>query len=337
MSIAAAASTTPALPLRPPVERLICASIALPTERMYAQMELIRESAMRHNPPQGIHAVLLYQSGWFIHWAEGPADPVAALMERVRADARHYAQCVVHRSQGQRYLPTPWSMMLGSSTEPANVMGERVQAMRDAVEQGRRFSPTSTIRRLVAPLRLPDMAHRADTDSFHRVGVCSASANEAFDLVHWLGAQHDEPTAQRRFAGEIDMDSASEAVEFLQDGVPCRVIAVSRQGLLHGVRRAFLPDWGCLLLLFGGDTARDNALMDRVREACAGLPITPRLLGIAPDAATHQRMVLAAQQDALDYANLGEASPQDCAAIWRGVRSQLRLIGPPRGSDWATL
>jgi hypothetical protein len=318
------------------VERLICASVATSSARVYEQMEQIRESSLRRNLPLGVHAALLYQSGWFVHWVEGPGTTVRDLLELTRRDRRHHSVRVIHQSRGQRLLLTPWSMMLSPSMEPAADFGLRVLSLRHQMDQSRQFSPTSVIRRLSAPMRLPEARQLDDPEAFHRMGVCSAG-NEAFDLVDWLGVHHREPTARRRFAGERDLDSASDYVEFMHGGYPCRVIAVSRQGLLHGLRRAFLPEWPMFLLLFSGQQRHDDALMSRVAGACSGLPYHPEFLGVAPDMETHERMATLAEAEALTYTCAGVGSSQDMPAVWRAASDHLQQMNAPQTTFWSVL
>jgi hypothetical protein len=316
------------------IDRVVCASMASSTDGMYVQMEKIRSSALRHNRAERVHAVLLYQSGWFVHWFEGPAAAVRALLDRVRQDDRHHSSRVLHHSRGRRFLPTPWSMMLSPSPEPPALFGKRVQDIRQQFEQGLQYAPTSVIRRLSAPMRLVQARHLSDPEAFHRVGAV-ASGNEAFDLVRWLARKHNAPLVTRRFAGEADHDGGSDYVEWMLNQHPCRVIAVARHGLLHGLRRVFLPDWPHLLLLFSGDARRDDALMDRVRLACNGLPQRPELVGAAPDVDTHARMAQAAQSDGLRYFNAGLMSAQDSGAVWHSMNEVLQRFGPPPNSVWA--
>jgi hypothetical protein len=317
----------------PEVERIIRASMATHPPVQYAEMERIRIAAMRHNVRGGIHGALVTQSGWFVHWAEGPGEALTELFERVDCDPRHHTPHVLHRSRGERYLPTRWSMMLSPSAEPFGVFGRRVGQLYQARERGLQFSPTSVMRRLMAPLRIHS-ATADDPESFHRVGVCSADEGRSFDLVRWLADRSNVVPESRRVAGENDLDSSSDYAEFLQDGWPCRVIAVSRAGLTHGLRRAFLPDWPFLLLLFGEDAKRNSALLDRVREAFQGLPVVPHLLGAAADAAVHARMAVACRIARLEYGHLGLFDPRDHQAVWTAVAQRLRENGPPPSSQW---
>jgi hypothetical protein len=315
------------------VERVICASVASSGKSVYWRMEQIRESALRHNLSCGVNAALLYQSGWFVHWMEGPGQTVRELLARTRLDPRHRDPRVIHQSRGQRLLLTPWSMMVSPSEESAEDFGRRVTALRQQMEHGRQYAPTSVIRRLSAPMRLPEALHLTDPESFHRIGVCSAG-NEAFDLVNWLGEHYGEPAARRRFAGERDLDSASDYVEFMHGGYPCRVIAVSRQGLMHGLRRAFLPEWPLFLMLLSGHPRHDDALVSRMADACRGLPYSPDFLGIAPDRETHERMACMAEAQSLKYICAGVGPSQDLPAVWQAASEHLEQMGAPHTTIW---
>lgn len=317
------------------LERVVCASEATPCESMFARMEEIRAAALRHNVAEGVHAALFYQSGWFVYWSEGPAPVLRARIATLRQDERHRNLRVLHHSQGRRYLPTPWSMMLSPSTEPAALVARRVEAARTLYMSGHQVSPMSTVRRIVAPMRLGAAGGELDPEAFHRVGVCAAATDDAFRLVHWLARREGMRIHSRRFAGEQDHDGGSDYVEWMRGPHPCRVIAVARNGLLHGIRRAFLPDWPYVLLLFSGRDKLDDALMDRVRLVCNDLPRRPTLLGVAPDEATLWRMTEAAGLEDLPFIAAGVIDPGDTARVWRVVEEQLDRDGPPQQSEWA--
>ncbi len=316
------------------VERILVASRVAGGDAPYAELERIRQASVRRNQQAEIHAALLCQSGWYVHWAEGPTVALREMMERVARDPRHHDPRMLHHSWGRRYLLTRWSMMLHPSTEPAALFGKRVDEVAAAMEMGRQFSPTSVLRRLSAPLRLRPTGSADDPESFHRVGVCAAEEGRGFDLVRWLGDRHRSMPHNRRMAGEQDLDSATNYVEFMQDGQPCRVIAVSRAGLQHGLRRALLPDWPHLLLLFGHDAHRNTHLIERVRNACLHLPATPDLLGAAPDPGVHERMDAFARATGLRYRPLGVVATDHFDDVWHLVRERLRQVGQPPSSQW---
>jgi hypothetical protein len=316
------------------IDRVVCASLASDTTAVYVQMERIRSSSLRHNGAGHVRAVLVYQSGWFLHWFEGPAAEVRELLDRLGADTRHKELRVLHRSRGRRFLPTAWSMMLSGSPEPAALFGKRVEDLHRQFQAGTQYAPTSVLRRLATPVRIVGQQGPADPEAFHR--ICAvASGNEAFDLVRWLARQHRAGVTTKRVAGESGHDSGSDYVEWMLGEHPCRVIAVARTALLHGLARVFMPDWPHLLLLFSGDERRDDALMDRVRLACHHLPQPPELVGVAPDVASQQRMAHAAHADGLSYHNAGLMAPQDSAAVWHVMEDLLQRFGPPPSSAWA--
>jgi len=258
--------TLPPDPVEEEVARVICASVVSDANNVYATMEDIRDSAMRHNVKQGIHTALLYQSGWFLHWAEGPVGAVSTLFDRVRRDHRHNAQHVVHRSRGRRLLMNAWSMMLSPATENPEAFGERVMAIRTRMQQGSQFSPTSVVRRLLMPMQLKEALELPDPEAYHRVVVCAAAGNGGFDLVKWLAERHGAPRSSRRHAGETDLDSGSEYVDFMHKGHPCRVIAAARSNLSQGLHRSLMPDWEILVALQWRSQARHGPAGARARR-----------------------------------------------------------------------
>jgi FAD-dependent sensor of blue light len=75
-----------------------------------AELDRLLARARVHNGARGITGMLLYVSGSFIQALEGPAAVIAPLMERVRADKRHWhVQRVVDRKVTMRDF-TDWSM-----------------------------------------------------------------------------------------------------------------------------------------------------------------------------------------------------------------------------------
>lgn len=319
------------------VVRVVCASRSLIDSAVFTHMERIRKAALAHNVPDGVHAVLMHQSGWFIYWAEGPLVGVRTTLKHIQRDPRHQAMRVLHRSRGRRYLLTPWSMSISPGIDSTEEFGERVERLTAEIAFGQQYSPTSVIRRLTSPMLLNAAQSQDDPDSFYRVGACSATSEEAFGLVRWLAEENGEQAVRRRVAGTEDLDTGSDYVDFLDRGQPCRVIAVARQGLAHGFRRAFMPDWPLFLLLFSGSARHDDALLDRMQQACTGLPHAPRLLGVTPDGATHLRILGRALACQLDYTHAGVMTTSDYPRIWRAVQPCIDRLSPLGGSMWAVL
>ena len=133
-------------------------------------------------------------------------------------------------------------------------------------------------RRLSTPMRHPGAAQQADPDAFQRVLVCAAEGMASFDLVHWLGRHHNEEVVHRRFAGAYDLDVGTDYVDFAEEARVLRLIAMARHGLALPLTRAFLPDYSHVVLLLSGNAERDLSLVQRVGQACSGVPRPRRCL-----------------------------------------------------------
>jgi Sensors of blue-light using FAD len=115
-----------------------------------AELQRIVATARRRNAQLGITGLLVFGSGIFFQWLEGPREQVTALMARLHADARH--QNIVELSAEEdvdgRLFPD-WAMelvssdhirevltdALGSAGTPAQARGlERLLAHLDSAE-----------------------------------------------------------------------------------------------------------------------------------------------------------------------------------------------------------
>jgi hypothetical protein len=307
-----------------PVARIVYASLARIAGSVYSEMERIREAAVRHNVPVGVHTALLYQSGWFLQWKEGPGDALLQLMARVEADPRHTALRIVHSSRGPRLLEGPWSMAIVQCTDPPTEMAQRVMELRHAMDAGRQYAPPTVWRRLSTPMRHPGAARQADPDAFQRGRVCSAAGMLSFDLVNWLARREKQEVVHRRFAGAQLLDVGTDYVDFQDDERVMRVIAMARKGLEVPLTRAFLPDYSHVVLLLSGDAQRDKALVHRVAEACARLLAPPALIGVAKDREAHGTVFAAARSVGLVYLEV-HADPEHCEAVWAALQPPLAL------------
>jgi hypothetical protein len=304
------------------VARIVYASRAAITESIYSEMERIRASAVRHNQPAGVATALLYQSGWFVQWKEGPDAAVARIIERVAGDPRHRGLRLVHRSTGPRLLDGPWSMAIVQCDEPDADMAQRVDEVRAAVLRGVRFSPPAIWRRLSTPMRHPGAQRQQDADAFQRVLVCAASGTASFDLVRWLAQRFRAELVQRRFAGDRDLDVATDYVDFIHGERVLRAIAMARNGLHLPLTRAFLADYSHLVLLLSGDALRDEDLVRRLAQACAALPEPPPLIALAQRAADHANAFALARHCGLVYLE-AQAELRDPWSCWQALAPLL--------------
>lgn len=92
----------------------------------------IIEFSQSNNLRRGITGLLVYGSGIFFQWLEGPRDNILELMARISADARHDTVVVLSETEefGKRVFPD-WSMELVSSDHIREVL---LDALDDAGE-----------------------------------------------------------------------------------------------------------------------------------------------------------------------------------------------------------
>lgn len=313
------------------VARVLYASRARIAGPVYAEMEKIRASALLHNEAAGVATALLYQSGWFVQWKEGPGAELLRIMDRVAGDARHHDLRIVHSSRGPRQLHGWWSMAVVQAQEGPGEMEQRVADLRHQLERGLQFTPAATWRRLSTPMRHAGAMRQQEPDAFQRILVCAAAGTASFDLVQWLGARHAAEVVHRRFAGAHLLDVGTDYVDFAEGERLLRVISMARNGLHLPLTRAFLADYSHAVLLLSGDGARDEDLVHRVALACAGLEHAPALAAIAPDPAVHAEPLALARRYGLAYVPL-EAEPSHPLGCWQ-VLAPLLARWRPAGGD----
>jgi hypothetical protein len=305
-----------------PVARIMYASQASIRHSVYQEMERIRASALKHNEPAGVATALLHQSGWFVQWKEGPGPALQQIMDKVASDVRHFDLRIVHRSRGPRLLSGPWSMAIVQCNETPAEMELRVRQLKNQVDSGMQFSPAAVWRRLSTPMKHPGAMRQHDPDAFQRVLVCAASGMASFDLVGWLGAQHDVEVVHRRFAGAQELDVGTDYVDFEQEGRVWRVIAMARHGMHLPLTRAFIPDYSHFVLLLSIDPERNAQLMQRVLRAYEKLSHPPALIGVASRADMHTLPATLARRYGLPYLT-ATADSRESEGSWRAVQPLL--------------
>jgi hypothetical protein len=301
-----------------PVARIMYASVAAIEGSIYEEMEKIRTSAVRHNEPAGVATALLYQSGWFVQWKEGPGEALLRIMDRVSGDSRHNSLRIVHSSRGPRLLDGPWSMaVVHCADKPAEMM-QRVNDLRRQMEAGVHFGPPAIWRRLSTPMRHVGAMRQQDPEAFQRVLVCCAGGMDSFGLVQWLAEKRGEEVVHRRFFGAQDLDVGTDYVDVAYGERVLRLIAMARNGLHLPLTRAFLPDYSHLVLLLSGHAARDQLLLEKVVQACARLARPPVLLAVAEHTHNHVEPYALARKYGLVYLQ-AQAAVGDPAATWAAI------------------
>ncbi|UZK69069.1 BLUF domain-containing protein [Sphingomonas sp. S1-29] len=110
------------------------------------EVDRIIESAQRYNLAKGITGVLVFGSGVFFQWIEGPPAEVQKLIANLHGDPRHYDIVPLDRSEEKRERLYPnWEM-------------ERVEAddirtvLQDALESAEDENNVAALRRILEHL-----------------------------------------------------------------------------------------------------------------------------------------------------------------------------------------
>jgi hypothetical protein len=291
------------------------------------EMQRIRDHALRRNSADGVYVALLYQSGWFAEWMEGPAAGVRAVMTRVARDSRHRNIRLLHHSHGARSLTEPWSMAVRQVHEKPSDFARRVMELREDRRQHPTRDPASVWRQLSMPLTGLAAARTPANAPIQRVMVCSARGNGSFDLVHWLGQAYQRQVMKQRFGGaRVDTyDVATNYVDLDAGAVVRRVIAMARNGLRIGLTQAFLQDYSHVMLLLSGETDRDTHLMNLLVSACARLVRRPMAVGIGRPPCAHEVLRRQAHAGGLVYLDCDLEDGPGPEALWSAVEPALDL------------
>lgn len=327
MTDSASTATPSDSPAAPGFERLMYASLCTVKTSVFDEMQRIRAHALKRNVADDVHVALLYQSGWFVEWMEGPSKGVHAVMARVARDTRHRQIRLLHSSHGRRRLSEPWSMAITQTQELPTDFARRVMEMREHHRLGQELDPAAVWRRLSTPLTHPGAREQALNDHFQRVIVVSAQGTDSFDLVRWLGQSQEAEVVHRRFAGARDdmLDVATDYVDVDTGAVVRRVIAMARNGLQIGLTQAFLSDYSHAVLLLSGDAERDHQLMVRMVAACEQQPRRPVLLGVGSPACKHAELRRLAHKGGLVYLDCERGPDDGVSAVWAATEPALDL------------
>lgn len=316
------------------VDRLLYASLSHVTGPIFREMEAIREAAVRNNLPLGVYTALLYQSGWFLQWKEGPQAAVQQIMARVALDTRHSGLCVLHQSRGPRLLPEPWSMAIVQLGDTPEAFGQRVAAMHEEHARGLQYAPPAVWRRLSTPLVHPGADRLTDSEGFQRVMVCAARGTESFGLVKWLAEQHGAEIVRRRFAGATPPDVATDFVDVLEGGHVMRLVAMARNGLMLGLTRAFLQDCSHLVLLFSGQDELDQKLFHRAILALGGAVSSPAIVSLGLTPTANEPLHDEARRLGLIYLDAGPVASDDSRQVWQAMLPMLEHHRTAQPTSW---
>ena len=108
-----------------------------------AEVGRIVESAQRNNLARGITGVLVFGSGVFFQWIEGPAAQIQKLIASLHGDPRHYDIVSLSQSEEERERLYPnWEM--------ERVEAEDIRAvLQDALESAEDENNVAALKRIL--------------------------------------------------------------------------------------------------------------------------------------------------------------------------------------------
>lgn len=327
------------LPRSETVDSVVYASRACFEGTPLAQVRHIGASAAARNAAMGVASTLLYQSGWFVHWLEGPGTALDQVLTRIARDARHRHMRLLHREPAERRLLVPWSSAVMESPETPDSLGRRIDQFRHARRQRLALAPAQLLRLLSTPLAGTGGNPFLPPQPLQRLMVCARQSDRATSLVHWLARKHRRKVGHGRFTGGEAPSLSIRYVDFGQQGQPRRVVALPPSGLKLGIVQALLADYGYLLLLFEGDAGHDRLLMHDALRCLArlGPPQRPSLIGLGLPPSLEGELSALALQAGQSLGILGDR-PTDAADInwsglWPALQELLKPVRPPRDEN----
>ena len=98
-----------------------------------AAVASIIETSHRRNPERGITGLLVFGSGIFFQWLEGPRDNVTELMEILKTDMRHENVVPLSETEEVRERLFPdWDMELVTTDDIRDVLVDALDTAKDA-------------------------------------------------------------------------------------------------------------------------------------------------------------------------------------------------------------
>ena len=96
-------------------------------------VDAIVATARRFNPALGITGVLVFGSGVFFQWIEGPKTNVLELVNRIEADSRHKQMTILSSDEEirERIFPT-WDMELVGADDIRDVLEDALHTAQEA-------------------------------------------------------------------------------------------------------------------------------------------------------------------------------------------------------------
>jgi hypothetical protein len=99
-------------------------------------LENIIATARRNNPRFGITGLLVFGSGIFFQWLEGPRDTVTSLFKMISADSRHSDVVLLTKEDEfrERLFPN-WDMELVAAEDISAVLEDAMHEASDPIQK----------------------------------------------------------------------------------------------------------------------------------------------------------------------------------------------------------
>ena len=99
-------------------------------------LEKIIATAKHHNPRFGITGLLVFGSGIFFQWLEGPKDNVTSLFKMISADSRHSDVVLITKEDEfrERLFPN-WDMELVAAEDISAVLEDAINESSDSKQK----------------------------------------------------------------------------------------------------------------------------------------------------------------------------------------------------------
>jgi hypothetical protein len=99
-------------------------------------LEKIIATAKHHNPRFGITGLLVFGSGIFFQWLEGPRDNVTSLFKMISADSRHSDVVLITKEDEfrERLFPN-WDMELVAAEDISAVLEDAINESSDSKQK----------------------------------------------------------------------------------------------------------------------------------------------------------------------------------------------------------
>ena len=265
---------------RPPaaITRVICASVSLVQGSVMEHLFLRRNRLLAAGRDPLVKCALLYASGWFVCWLEGPQEAVEKVLQRLAADPHNERQAVIHRSRGAATLTEPLGIVVTQSTEGAGAYERRIRQYRQDPERSATMEPAAVWQCLSAPCTVPnDISHSRRPD--RHVALVSAEDNGPIDLLRKLGERFGSRVVYQRFAGarSHSTDVGLAYVDVQVEREIRRIYLLSRRALGLPLVHRTLEGLDEMVMLMGSRPGAAIELAASVADCVNALPRAPAI------------------------------------------------------------